>query len=352
MITLKDVKKTYVNADRKVEALKGVSLEVKKGEIFGIIGYSGSGKSTLLRCINQLEKVDSGEIIVNGKKMNEITGKELRDERQKIGMIFQHFNLLSSYTVYQNVAFPLVYKGVKKEEIKKKVNELLELVGLSEKKNFYPSQLSGGQKQRVSIARALANDPEVLLSDEATSALDPETTEAILNLLKDLNKKLNLTIVLITHEMQVIKEICDRVAVLDGGKIVEEGSAIEIFSKPKNVITKKFVDSVFNNKKIYELIENPSIASIVKNQGIIARLVFIGASANDSYLTRIAQNHNINISVIFGNIEVIQDEPLGCIFVAFMGDLSRVSDAIDEFRSSNIEVTFIKGKEYFEKEVV
>ncbi len=352
MIKLRNIKKTYKSDNISVEALKGVSLEIEKADIFGIIGYSGSGKSTLVRCVNLLERPDEGEVIVNGKNLLELSENKLRNERQKIGMIFQHFNLLSHDTVFDNVALPLIYKKVPKDEIKEKVDYLLNLVGLSERKNAYPSQLSGGQKQRVSIARALATDPEVLLSDEATSALDPQTTDSILNLLKDLNKKLGLTIILITHEMAVIKEICNKVAVLSNGKIVEKGSALKIFSKPEHSVTKEFVSSVFQNDKIYSLLQTKSISKVLENNGVVTRLLFTGESANDAYISEISRKFEINCSVIFGNIEVIQGEPVGCLFVALSGDKENIRKGLDYLEKADVEIDFIEGREnIFEKEL-
>jgi len=227
MIELKNLQKTYQGDNGSLEALRGVSVHVREGEIYGVIGKSGAGKSTLIRCINMLERPTSGSVIVDGEELTTMPERQLRDVRKKIGMIFQHFNLLSSRTVYDNVAFPLELAGKTVSEIEAAVTPLLELVGLADKRNQYPAQLSGGQKQRVGIARALANRPKVLLCDEATSALDPQTTHSILELLKDINQKFNLTIVIITHEMQVIKEICDRVAVIENGLIIEEGLAID-----------------------------------------------------------------------------------------------------------------------------
>ena len=227
MITLEHVSKTFTTKSGYVHAVKDVSLQINEGEIYGIIGFSGAGKSTLVRCINLLERPQEGKVIVDGKDLLSLDSAQLRSTRKKIGMIFQHFNLMRLRTVAQNVAFPLKKSGLSKEEIHRKVQELLALVDLSEKANVYPSQLSGGQKQRVAIARALANDPKVLLCDEATSALDPQTTHSILKLIKDINQKLHLTVVLITHEMGVVKEICDRVAVMEDGRIVEEGSIVD-----------------------------------------------------------------------------------------------------------------------------
>ena len=244
MIKLSNIRKTY---DGSTYALQGINLDIAKGEIYGIIGKSGAGKSTLIRCINMLEAPTAGEVVVDGLNLTKMPDNQLRLARKDIGMIFQHFNLLSSATVYENVAFPLKLSGKSAKEIQDKVLPLLELVGLESKKDQYPAQLSGGQKQRVGIARALANNPKVLLCDEATSALDPQTTKSILDLLKDINQSLQLTIVLITHEMQVIKEICDKVAVIENGKIIEQGPVIDIFSKPQQETTRDFISAIINH---------------------------------------------------------------------------------------------------------
>ena len=241
MIELQHIEKIYHTASGDLHALKDINLTINEGEIFGIIGLSGAGKSTLVRCINMLEKPTSGKVIVDGQEMTALGEEQLRKARQNIGMIFQHFNLLSSRTVYGNIAFPLEIQGMDKASIQKKVAPLLELVGLSDRADHYPSQLSGGQKQRVGIARALASDPKVLLCDEATSALDPQTTESILSLLRDINKRLHITIVMITHQMNVVKEICDRVAVIENGEIIEQGSMVDIFTNPQKATTKEFV---------------------------------------------------------------------------------------------------------------
>ena len=245
MIELKHINKSY---DGHITALSDVNLTIQDGEIFGIIGQSGAGKSTLIRCINMLEPPTSGEVIINGKDMTKLSNKELREERKHIGMIFQHFNLLSSRTVYKNVAFPLELANVPKEEQEKKIMDILDLVGLTEYKDKYPAQLSGGQKQRVGIARAIVTNPPVLLSDEATSALDPETVKSILQLLKDINRKLHITIIMITHQMEVIKQIADRVAVIEKGKIIEESSVVDLFTNPKTETSKKFIGSVISNE--------------------------------------------------------------------------------------------------------
>lgn len=338
MIQCRNLRKTYHLKNQDVEALKDVSIDIKKGEICGVIGYSGSGKSTLIRCINLLERPDSGEVLVNGENMLGLTEKELRQKRKKIGMIFQHFNLLSNDTVYDNVALPLIYQKIPKSEVKRRVGELLELVGLSDKKDVYPSQLSGGQKQRVSIARALANNPEILLSDEATSALDPQTTRSILKLLKELNQKLGLTIVLITHEMAVVKEICSHIAVLSDGEIIEEGNAAELFSDPQAEITKDFVRSVFQDEKIHSLLKNETICKIVQNNGVIVRLLFTGSSANEAYISRVSVNYQIKASIILGNIEIVQGEPIGCLYIAFEGSSERIEKAIAYLQKENVKV--------------
>ncbi len=242
MIRLEQVKKTFFKKHAQIDALKNVTLEINKGEIYGIIGYSGSGKSTLVRTINMLEPPTSGKVFIKETAIENLSEKELMPIRQKIGMIFQHFNLLSSATVFQNIAFPLQLTGMSKDKIKDRTDKLLELIDLKEKSNDYPSALSGGQKQRVAIARALASNPEILLCDEATSALDPQTTRSILSLLKRINKELHITIVLITHQMEVVRAICNRVAVISDGQIVEQGDTIELFSSPQSAVTKELLN--------------------------------------------------------------------------------------------------------------
>ena len=243
MIELKNITKSFRQKDRIVTALSGVSLTVAAGKIFGVIGASGAGKSTLIRCVNLLELPTSGEVIVDGQNLTGLSRQQLAKARRQIGMIFQHFNLLSSRTVFENIAFPLELDNIPEDEIKKRVTDLLKLVGLEEKYNDYPSSLSGGQKQRVAIARTLASNPKVLLCDEATSALDPATTSSILALLKDINRRLNITILLITHEMSVVKAICDEVAVISDGKLIEQGSVSTIFSRPKTDLARRFIAS-------------------------------------------------------------------------------------------------------------
>ena len=261
MIELVNVEKTYHTSSGDIHALKRTSLTINQGEIFGIIGLSGAGKSTLIRCINMLEVPTAGQVFVDGEELTAMTETQLRKARQNIGMIFQHFNLLASRTVFDNIAFPLEIQGLGKDEIKKRVEPLLELVQLQDRADHYPSQLSGGQKQRVGIARALASNPKVLLCDEATSALDPQTTKSILNLLRDINQRLNLTIVMITHQMEVVKEICDRVAVIENGSIIEEGNMVDVFTNPRNLL-RASIKTPFRN----HLKARPSAGNTLKAQ--------------------------------------------------------------------------------------
>lgn len=275
MIRLENVSKTFTDSNKEVHAVNNVSLTINDGDIFGIIGFSGAGKSTLVRCINLLEKPTEGKVFVDDAEITALSGKELRKARKKIGMIFQHFNLMPSRTIFGNVAYPLRGSGLSKEEIKEKVHHLLELVGISEKENAFPGQLSGGQKQRVAIARALANDPNILLCDEATSALDPQTTKSILKLLQQLNQTLGITVVVITHEMAVVKEICNRVAVMDHGDVVEEGEVFHVFASPKEPLTRSFIKTTSNLQKIEELIEADSPVVATKKGELIVRLTYV-----------------------------------------------------------------------------
>ena len=297
MITIKNVKKIFSTKQGDVTAVTDVNLEIQEGEIFGVIGYSGAGKSTLIRMLNGLEIPTDGSVTVANKQVSHIKGPELRTARQKIGMIFQHFNLLWSRTVRENIAFPLEIAGVSKANRIKKVDELIKLVGLQGREDAYPSQLSGGQKQRVGIARALANDPKVLLCDEATSALDPQTTDSILDLLVDINERLGLTIVLITHEMHVIRKICHRVAVMEDGKIVEKGSVLEVFKNPQQPITKRFVQQVTEPEKTKETIEH---LLGVYTSGQVVQLSFVGEGAEQPLITNLIRNFGITVNILQG----------------------------------------------------
>lgn len=349
MIWLKNIKKTYTSGAVKLEALKDINLHIKAGEIYGIIGYSGAGKSTLIRCVNLLEKPTYGEIIVNGKNLTKLSSKELRKSREKIGMIFQNFNLMRSRTVFENVAYPLKGKGLSKQDIKNKVLSLLELVELQEKVDAYPSQLSGGQKQRVGIARALANDPEVLLCDEATSALDPQTTQAILKLLKDINEKLKLTIVVITHQMEVVKEICHRVAVMDAGQIAEEGNIIDIFTNPKADITKKFISSLFNYEKIYDFLGKENFVNEITEGESTVKISFTGEKTGHAFISKISRKFRVDASILFGNIEIIQDIPIGNLIVKFNGSNEGISNSIKYLEENNIYVEAINTEKNYKK---
>ncbi len=342
MIQLEHVSKTFTTKSGYVHAVKDVSLHIKEGEIFGIIGFSGAGKSTLVRCINLLERPEEGNVIVDGKELLKLTAPQLRETRKKIGMIFQHFNLMRLRTVAQNVAFPLKKSGLSKEEIDHKVKELLELVDLSEKANVYPSQLSGGQKQRVAIARALANDPKVLLCDEATSALDPQTTHSILKLIKDINAKLNLTVVLITHEMGVVKEICDRVAVMEDGHVVEEGSIVDIFTHPHAKMTKSFIASTSTTDRIYELIQEGHALTELDEDEVIVSLKYDASNASQALISEISRTYDVDCNIIFGNIEVVKDTPIGTLIVVLKGNQANRKAAFECIKAHGVESEVIK----------
>ncbi len=349
MIKLQHLNKTFHTAVGEVHALQDVSLEIPEGSIFGVIGYSGAGKSTLIRTINLLEKPDSGEVIVDGENLTKLSSKALEKKRQGIGMIFQHFNLLKGKTVYENIAFPLVYQKKKKKEIDAKVKQLLELVELSDKEKAYPSQLSGGQKQRVAIARALANDPKILLCDEATSALDPQTTGSILKLLKDLNKKLNLTIVIITHQMSVIRDICETVAVMENGRVVEQGDSYSIFSEPKEEITRKFVETVFHNDDITGLLQQKDLQEKFIKGDRAYHLVFRGDNANRPYIAELVRKFDLDVSIIFGSIEFVSDKPIGNLYVIVNGNERIVREAISYLRQEKVIVLPVTDEKYEEK---
>lgn len=341
MIKFEHVNKEFHSDGKSFLAVEDVSLEIKKGEIFGIIGFSGAGKSTLVRCINLLERPDSGKVYIDGQEITSLPMAALRKTRKKIGMIFQQFNLFSSRTVYENVAFPLKGSGLTKEEKKNKVEQLLKLVELEAKANDYPSSLSGGQKQRVAIARALASDPEILLSDESTSALDPKTTKSILDLLKKVNKELGITIVVITHEMQVIKEICDRVAVMRDGRVVETGEVFDIFANPREQITREFVEHTSNLSKIYDLVEEKSNIVSVDHGGIIWRLRYLERNVSEALVSYLSREFDLNINIIFGNIELIGENPIGGLVAIVHGDPDKIEGAIRYLREKNVGVEVI-----------
>ena len=342
MIVIEDAYKTFESGARKVDAVRGVSLTIQDGEIFGVIGYSGAGKSTLIRLINLLERPTSGRIFVNGQELTALAPKELRQARRKIGMIFQHFNLMKSRTVYSNVAYPLRGSPLSKEERRDKVMNLLKLVGLEEKALAYPSQLSGGQKQRVAIARALANDPTVLLCDEATSALDPQTTQDMLRLLRDVNRKLGITIVLITHEIAVVKEICTRLAVMDAGRVVEEGAIYDVFSQPKAELTQRFIRTTNNLARFEELLATAPDSLNLKPGDVIAQMEFHGGSAGHALVSTLSREYGVDISIVFGNIDILQATPLGTLIVIFRGPVDQVQKALLAAEKSEVQVEVLR----------
>ncbi|WP_151737204.1 methionine ABC transporter ATP-binding protein ['Paenibacillus yunnanensis' Narsing Rao et al. 2020] len=332
MIELKGITKVYGKGRKAATALSNLDLSIRKGEIFGVIGHSGAGKSTLIRCINLLERPTDGEVWVDGVDLTRLSRSQLQEQRRKIGMIYQHFNLLSSATVYDNIAFPLRLMKLTKAQIEDKVRELLSLVGLEEHRNKYPAQLSGGQKQRVGIARALASNPHVLLCDEATSALDPQTTDSILRLLLDINRKLNLTIVLITHEMHVIQSICDRVAVIHGGGIVEQGEVAKVFLKPQHEVTKEFIRSETQQ-------DSPLQAALASGElGKAVKITFLGEKTYESTLSHVARGTGVNFAILQGTISTIKDVPYGQLVVRFEGEAAAVDSTIAELTAQGLDV--------------
>lgn len=342
MIKLDHITQTYKTPEgREFKALDDVSIEIRPGEIFGIIGRSGAGKSTLVRCINLLNRPSEGTVTVDGKNLTELSEDELRESRRSIGMIFQHFNLLSSRTVYDNVALPLELVGTPKNVIREKVEPLLKLVGLTEHAHKYPSQLSGGQKQRVGIARALTNDPKVLLSDEATSALDPETTVATLALLKRINKELGLTIVMITHEMQVVKQICERVVVMNYGKIVEQGKVVDIFMSPQHETTKALIGNVMARDMPASILDrfrkarenHPNSDAVY-----LLRLAFSGNEVTRPVISECSRRFNIDFNILRGTVDDVQGQTLGSLTVLIEAESSVFIEAVNFLRENGVVV--------------
>jgi D-methionine transport system ATP-binding protein len=342
VIQLNDVSKTFRTERSSIHAVRNVSLTVRDGDIFGVIGFSGAGKSTLVRCINLLERPDSGEVLVNGKDLTRLSPRDLRAERKKIGMIFQLFNLFRSRTVGANIAYPLKYTGMTKNEIDKRVKELLDIVGLTDKENVYPSRLSGGQKQRVGIARALASNPSILLCDEATSALDPQTTRSILALLKELNKKLNLTIVIITHEMNVVKSICTHAVVMEKGEVVERGSIFDIFSSPQQQITKDFIATTSSLHKIYDLLAAASPVVRLTNNQVLAHFHYVGKNTVEALISTASIMFNVNVNIIFADLDIIQDTPVGGLINILEGEAAAIDCTIKWFGEQGVHVEVIK----------
>jgi ABC-type metal ion transport system, ATPase component len=332
MIQIKNVNKIFHTKALEVQALKNVSLHVEKGDIFGVIGYSGAGKSTLIRLVNLLEKPDSGVVEIEGRDITKLSKKDLNEQRKEIGMIFQQFNLLESQTVYQNIAIPLIMSKMKKEKIQERVKELLSFVELEHKSSTYVSQLSGGQKQRIGIARALATNPKILLCDEATSALDPQTTEAILQLLQKINRELNITILLITHEMNIIKKICNKVAVMREGKICEQGETLQVFGSPREEITKKFVETVINSS-IPELI----LRDLEKDKEII-KITFLGENSKQSLVSAINKHFEIETTILAASVNELQGKILGILILQMKGEVEEVKRAEAYIHSQNVKI--------------
>ncbi|MBO6220019.1 MAG: ATP-binding cassette domain-containing protein [Treponema sp.] len=342
IIELKDITKTFVQDGKTFNAVENASVTVEKGDIFGIIGFSGAGKSTLVRTINLLGRPTSGSVTVKGKDFLSLSQKELREERKKIGMIFQHFNLMKSRNVFDNVAFPLKRSGLTKSEISEKVHSLLKLVEIDEKAANFPSQLSGGQKQRVAIARALANEPDILLCDEATSALDPTTTKSILKLLKKLKEQLGLTIVIITHQMEVIKEICDKVAVMEKGRIVEQGDVFSIFANPQDEVTKRFIRSTSNLSKVEELIaEDSPVVRLEKDEKLV-RFTYIKKNVSEPLISAISRLYEVTINIIFAEIEIVQDAPIGGTVAIVSGEEGTIDRALKHIAAMDVGVEVLK----------
>ncbi len=337
MIELKHLSKTFQQGGRVTEALSDVSLVVPAGKIMGIIGESGAGKSTLIRCVNLLERPTRGEVRVDGQNLLELSPSQLAKARQNIGMIFQHFNLLSSRTVAGNVAFPLELNATPPVEIRRRVEELLELVGLDGKADDYPSKLSGGQKQRVAIARTLANNPKVLLCDEATSALDPGTTRSILTLLKEINRKFGITILLITHEMEVVKEICDEVAILSGGRLIEQGTIAGIFSHPKHELTHRFIASSIHIQVPFDYRERLT-AEPSGGRHLLITLEISGQSMANSALSEVMRLYAVKSNIVCAQMAYVGGVKFGVMLIELIGEVENEHKAVDYFKSKNIKV--------------
>lgn len=334
MIKIEDLNKVFSTGDLEFQALKDVNLDINDGDIYGIIGLSGAGKSTLIRCLNRLEEPTSGKISIDGVDILSLKEEELRVFRKKIGMIFQSFNLLKQKTVFENIALPLQLEKMDKKEIEKKVNLLLGYVGLEDKKDSYPSELSGGQKQRVAIARAISNDPKVLLSDEATSSLDPQTTVSILELLKRIQRELGITVIMITHEMEVVKQICNKVAIMDGGTVIEKNTVEELFNNPRTKLTKSFINSVSSPAE--EEIINP------KNfKGKLIRLGYLGDSANFPIVSQMVKNFDIDVNILSGNINKLQSTSVGHLVLELIGEDEDIEKSIDFLKENQVHVEVI-----------
>lgn len=347
IIQLDNIDITFHNKKRTVEAVKDVTVHINQGDIYGIVGYSGAGKSTLVRVINLLQTPTAGKIIVDGDVTYadgkvQLSAAQLREKRRDIGMIFQHFNLMAQKTARENVAFALKHSSLSKEEKAKKVEELLDLVGLSDRAENYPAQLSGGQKQRVAIARALANDPKILISDESTSALDPKTTKQILALLQDLNKKLGLTIVMITHEMQIVKDICNRVAVMQNGVLIEEGSVLEIFSHPREELTQDFIKVATGIEEALVKINKQDIVENLHENALLVELKYTGHATDEPILNQIYKHYEVTANILYGNIEILDGVPVGELIVVLEGEKEKLTQSLNALEEAGVSVVILK----------
>lgn len=346
IIQLDHIDVTFQQKKRVIEAVKDVTIHINQGDIYGIVGYSGAGKSTLVRVINLLQVPSAGKITVDGQVLYDqkevLSSADLRAKRRDIGMIFQHFNLMAQSTAAENVAFALKHSGLSKEEKAAKVAKLLDLVGLSDRADNYPAQLSGGQKQRVAIARALANDPKILISDESTSALDPKTTKQILALLQELNRKLSLTIVMITHEMQIVKDICNRVAVMQNGELIEEGSVLDIFSNPREELTQDFIKTATGIEEAMGKIEKQEIVQDLPEGSHLVLLKYAGASTDEPILNEIHDRYQVKTNILFANIEILDDTPVGEMVVILSGTDDKVREASQALRAAGVSLETLK----------
>ncbi|MFT0695349.1 methionine ABC transporter ATP-binding protein [Acinetobacter bereziniae] len=334
MIEFKNISKHYELKGQTIRALDQINLEIPAGSIFGIIGYSGAGKSTLIRLINLLERPNEGQVIINQKDFTALDARTLRQERANIGMIFQHFNLLQTKTVADNIEMPLKLLGVNKPEREKRLNELLEFIDLKHKKDAYPDELSGGQKQRVGIARALANHPKILLCDEATSALDPQTTKSVLALLKKINQEQGITVVMVTHEMDVIESVCDYVAVMEQGKVIETGSTLEIFSQPQHPTTKNFIQTVLQQQLPVNILNNLEN----QNHKSIYSLQFLGTSAQETVVQAAIKQFDVSLNILFANMTEINGSVIGQMFIQLLGDAENIRQTIEFFERNGVKV--------------
>ncbi|ENX01497.1 methionine ABC transporter ATP-binding protein [Acinetobacter schindleri] len=334
MIEFKDISKQYELKGQTLHALNRINLQIPTGSIFGIIGYSGAGKSTLIRLINLLERPTSGRVIINGTDFTALDAKSLRQERTQIGMIFQHFNLMQTKTVASNIEMPMKLLGWSKAEREKRLEELLDFIDLKHKRNAFPDELSGGQKQRVGIARALANHPKILLCDEATSALDPQTTKSVLQLLKRINQEQGITIVMVTHEMDVIETVCDYVAVMEKGDVIETGSTLQIFSQPQHPTTKNFIQTVLQQNLPVNILTNLEN----QNHHSIYCLKFLGSSAQETVIQGVIKQFDISLNILFANMTEINGSVIGQMFIQLLGDPAQITAAIQYLRDHGVQV--------------